>query len=233
MRADVHSHLLPGIDDGARDVEQTKCALRSMRECGIHYLAFTPHYYAFLQPLSVFLDQREMAWNTVRSLPEARDMHLTLGAEVYLTEEVFNYEDLKPLCYEGTDLMLTELETLDRFTPALERRLMRLTDDYAITPVLAHVDRYPFLIDDMELLSHLLDIGCLFQVNLDSFAPLFFRRKVFRLASDGMIHFLVQDVHQLPLTGKARTKLFATVEKRCSGLVEAADDLARSQIFIT
>lgn len=233
MRADVHSHLLPGIDDGARDVFQTRVALRSLSESGISYLAFTPHFYASEQPLPSFLEKRELAWNAVRDFPETQSLHVTLGAEVYLTEEVFNWEELRSLCYTGTDLMLTELETLDHFTPTMERRLIRLSEDYGITPVLAHIDRYPFLLGDPKLLFHLRCIGCLFQVNLDSFSFFFPRRKLFRLAEDGLIDFFGQDVHHLPITGKARTKLLSAIEKRCGGLMEEADDFARSKIFIS
>jgi protein-tyrosine phosphatase len=204
-----------------------------MKETGISHLAFTPHFYASEQSLSSFLEQRAFAWEAVQALPEAEGMHFTLGAEVYLTEDVLNIENLKPLCYANTDFMLTELETLDRFTPAMERRLIYLTVEHGLTPVLAHIDRYPFLIRDFELLLHLRDMGCLFQVNLDSFSYFFLRRRLVRLAKCGMVHLFGQDVHEFPVTGKERAKLLSVLERKCPGLMAVANAFACSEIFVS
>ncbi len=230
MRTDIHSHLLPGIDDGAADLAASRRGLSALTSVGITHLALTPHFYPMHTSFSHFLERREGAWQKLQTVPEAKNFVFSLGAEVYFTENLFNHHDLSSVCYRGTRLMLTELETKDHFTPVMEKNLICLIEDYGITPVLAHIERYPFL-HDRGLLSELRRMGCMFQLNLECFSSFLFRKKWIGLAETYVPVFLGQDVHHLPLTGKKREAIFDAWKKNRATFPAKADDLALSSIF--
>ncbi len=230
MQTDIHSHILCGIDDGAYKPAITQKALADLSREGVSFLGLTPHYYPSRKPMSHFLAQRKRAYEALLELPEAKKFRFALGAEVYFTETLFNYDDLLPLCYEGTRLMLTELEYGDLYTATTRRRLTRLVEDYRITPVLAHIDRYSYLLRDPTILTELRDIGCLFQVNLLSFSKFFTRRRLLRLARMNLWDFFGEDIHTAALTGEQRDRLLHKIGDEA--LFSRADALAKKKIFL-
>ena len=231
MFADVHSHVLCGIDDGARDLAETGRLLTELRAVGITHLAFTPHYYPHKRSLLSFEEKREKAYEAVKALPEAENFTFSLGAEVYLGETLFNNAALDSLCYEGTDFMLTELEYTPCFTDAARYRLLRLVEDYSVKPVLAHIDRYPFLWKNMDLLYDLKKMGCYFQVNLSAFKGFFTRMQVMKLYQNGFVDFLGGDVHRSVIPLAEKEKIFSRVEKKYPDFADRISREAVSQLF--
>ena len=207
MRTDVHSHLLPKIDDGAENEARSRALLEGMQKEGLTHLALTPHFYPYREAPSHFLEKRERAWKAFSSFSQGAGVCFSLGAEVYLTETLFNAEDLRPLCYENTELILTELPLEDHLTDRSRLLLRRLVHDRGMTPVIAHVDRYPYLVKSPWILEELAELGCLFQWNRESLLPYFSRRRVRELFREGFVHFFGGDVHRDLLPEKAKDKL--------------------------
>jgi len=232
VRVDLHSHLLYGMDDGSRTAEESGRILSALKKIGVRRLALTPHFYTYEQSLESFAEKRKKRFEAFSSLSEAADFQLTLGAEVYLTRELFNYEDLSPLCFAGTDCMLVELEYgADRFYDSFWERLDRLEGEYHITPVLAHIDRYDFLVKDPALLRKLKKMGCLFQVNFPSFSPFFQGRRLMNLAKKGLVDFFGSDSHRTPPTPQDWEKWEKKVEKSVPGLLRTAERRAAELFF--
>ena len=229
---DWHSHILPGMDDGSRSAAESSKLLMALKEIGVQRLALTPHFYTYEQPMEAFLKKREERFEAFSQLPEASEFQLTLGAEVYLTRELFNYEDLSPLCLAGTDCMLVELEYgATHFYDSFFERLDRLEGEYHITPVLAHIDRYDFLVKDPALLRKLKKMGCLFQVNFPSFGPFFQGRRLMGLAKKGLVDFFGSDSHRTPPSPQDWEKWEKKVEKSVPGLLRAAERRAAELFF--
>lgn len=233
MFADVHSHILFGIDDGARSIKETQQILRDMELSGITHLAFTPHYYPYKGSVDSFVRRRAGAFQAVAELPEAKGFVFSLGAEVHLGETLLNNSTLKPLCYEGTRYMLTELEYSSYFTDAMKYRLLRLIEDFDVIPVLAHIDRYPFLWKDPRLLEQLKKMGCCFQMNLSALDGFFSRRRAVRLYELGFLDFLGGDVHRKALPLAEKEKLFDRVERLHKGFLKKTSLEAKSRLFIS
>ncbi len=231
MFCDVHSHILCGIDDGARNIQETQGFLKLLQKSGITHLALTPHYYPYERSIASFLKRRERAFQALKALPEAKKFAFTLGAEVYLGETLLNNESLLPLCYEGTRYMLTELEYTCYFTDSAQYRLLRLIEDYDIIPVLAHIDRYPFLWKDMRLLEKLKRMGCCFQMNLSALQGFFSRHQAMRLYEKGFIDFLGEDTHQRVFSASEKEKLFLRVEKSHKNFGQKLSAKAVAELF--
>ena len=77
---DFHSHILPGIDDGARNLETSLAMLRQVSSQGVDYMIATPHFYASHDRVDAFLNRREDAYN---SLKEAYDAYEKAIADNY------------------------------------------------------------------------------------------------------------------------------------------------------
>ena len=79
---DWHSHLLPGIDDGSRDVEESLALLRMEAEQGVDTVVATPHFFADDGSVDSFVEQRQKSYETLRSAMPEGSPDIVLGAEV-------------------------------------------------------------------------------------------------------------------------------------------------------
>lgn len=194
---DFHTHILPGMDDGAATSEEALLILKALYRAGFTDVVLTPHYYSNREPLEVFVQRRRECMAALCG--DARGMtlpRLYTGAEVYLTSLLFNNGDLTPLTVNGNGrFMLVELPWDEKLSAATLADLERLVYGVGITPVLAHIERYPHIIKGKSLPA-LLEMGCRIQTNLQAFTVPTYRRRLKRLAENEQIDALGTDVHR-------------------------------------
>lgn len=196
---DVHCHILPGIDDGAQDIETSLKMIESLKNQGAKKILLTPHYYSDTISLDDFLRRRDASFNALmRELP-AGSPTLIPAAEVFISEFLFNNENIDELKIGNTNYVLIEHPFSSSFSEGSYDRLMNLYCDYGVRPVLAHIERYKALMDDIYKLEDYIDMGCLTQVNVSSFSdsPKKIKKKLFNLLDTGHIHLLGTDAHNL------------------------------------
>ena len=117
---DLHCHILPGIDDGARDVETAIALLSMEKEQGVDKIVFTPHFRCDDIGLDEFLEARDSAFNLLMdSLPSdlKSSFDFKLGAEVYFSPTLSRV-DFSKLCFTDTSYMLVELPFTSGVRPA-------------------------------------------------------------------------------------------------------------------
>lgn len=191
---DMHSHILPEIDDGAKTVKDSVWLLKKLKGQGVDHVCFTPHYLSQMESIDSFLQKRQTAFETLRPhIPKG--MNTTLGAEVYVTDLIFNNTDLLPLCYQNTSFMLVEFPYSSSFVNRSMRQLNMLINNYGITPVIAHIERYKNLIGNPEVMNELCRMGVLFQVNVNTFCRFTQKHKMLFLAKNDYVHLLGTDTH--------------------------------------
>ena len=85
---DFHTHILPGIDDGSRDIRMTEQMLEKEAAMGVTHVYATPHFYAHRANVNRFLERRQRSYAQVQELLERRSdlPKVTVGAEVYYFE---------------------------------------------------------------------------------------------------------------------------------------------------
>jgi protein-tyrosine phosphatase len=194
---DFHSHVLPELDDGAKDLETSVAMLEESKRQGVTTVVCTPHYYGRKHSPARFLEKRNKAYDLLLPhLPEG--MELKLGAEVFFTEDsVLSGEQIAQFCIEGTRYVMLELP----FTPKLSERLFeRLESFIAETdciPLIAHVDRYPAVWKDVGIISRLIDLGCLIQLNAEAFTAKGVDKIANVLLKKGMVHAVGTDMHNM------------------------------------
>ena len=184
---DFHAHILPGVDDGSKSVDESTKMLEQMQAQGIKCVVATPHFYANDESVDTFLARRAAAYEAVAHLPNRPK--ILLGAEVQLCKGLENLEQLPELCYEGTNVLLLELPPM--FSPKQHAHTLEcLLYECDLTVVLAHVDRY-----DTNLIDGLLSQGFLAQLNASAFCHFMSKRAALRRVKDGSVCALGSDLH--------------------------------------
>lgn len=145
---DLHTHILCGMDDGARDSQVSLRMLRQQQAQGVDTVVLTPHFYRYRESLQEFLERRERAVERLRrrldQLPEAEREALPrmiLGAEVAWVPNLADCRQLEKLCPNGSGYLLLELPYA-RWDSRLVDQVYDLMTATGLTPVLAHLDRY-------------------------------------------------------------------------------------------
>ena len=197
---DFHTHVLPGIDDGSRDIHMTRDMLMLEKEQGVDLVVATPHFYAHRTRVDQFLQKRENALNKVMALKsEEPDLpEIKVGAEVYYFTGIGRAEHIKELSIQGTDYLLLELP----FRPWDREVLTDIKELKArqrLKVILAHVERYRDMQKDKSLYEDVLDAGDIIQMNSGSFieAGMLKRRNMFKTADSGRRMILGSDCHNI------------------------------------
>ncbi len=196
LSIDMHSHLLPGIDDGAEDLEHSLKLIRALSRMGYDHLITTPHIMADLYPNTPDIIQEKL--EEVRSALKAEGMAVTLEAAAeYLMDEGFEalLEKEALLCMPGRRV-LVEMSFISA-PPKLDQYLFRMqTKGYR--PILAHPERYLFLREDFKKYEALKERGCEFQLNLLSLTGYYgkpVRENAAELLKAGLVDYLGTDLH--------------------------------------
>ena len=189
---DIHSHILPGMDDGCKTVEESLTLLRDSFAQGVRYLAATPHYYP-VESVEAFLERREKAWQSLQSRLEANMPQIILGAEVSFYTGLCYEERLPELCLGDTDCMLLEMP----FAPwegSVLKEVGSISMVRGITPIIAHIERY-LRYQNSDTVQKLLDRGALIQMNGENLLGAFGGHSGRKLLKKGLVQFLGSDCH--------------------------------------
>lgn len=214
---DIHTHILPSIDDGASDIDISILLLEALEEQGVTHIAFTPHFYTQYEDienrLAEFLEAREKAYKLVKE-NYTGSLTFTVGAEVHLSENILLIENLKDLCYRSTNYLLIEMPYNSSFSDEEIKILKEIISKHKIIPVLAHIERYPVALKNKELLSQLKEMGCIMQINTESLRGVFSKNKIIKLINEGYVALLGSDTHST-IRGCDYGMGFSVIEKKC------------------
>lgn len=194
MLIDLHSHVLPGIDDGAESMEEARETLRTARAQGFDAIVLTPHFYPEGDGVT-----REQVMDGMRQLePEAA----RLGLRLYPGMECFYHTKLPALLEAGEALTLAGGRyTLVEFAEDVSLKELRYglksVAECGCVPILAHYERYRCLMN-RKVLRELTREGALLQMNFDTIQRtygLFGRNPFLSHIREGMVSFMGSDTH--------------------------------------
>ena len=192
---DFHSHILPGIDDGSKDVDMSLKMVETLKNQGVDTICATSHFYATQRTPQRFLQRRQEAYEKLKAdLPENAP-RILLGAEVLFFPGISHMEELPQLCLQGTDLLLLEMP-FEPWSEYMIREVTELARSRCFTVLLAHIERYYFK-QPVSVWDSFLDNDILMQSNADFFLPFGTRHKALRLLKEGRIHLLGTDCHNM------------------------------------
>lgn len=194
---DFHSHVLPSIDDGAKDAEEAKGMLEAAKEQGVTIVLLTPHYYGQRRSPKQFLELRQKAYEEIRAIaPEG--ISLVQGAEVHFAEDgVVSFADICSLAIENTKSVLIEFPFLAAWTKDPLERIREFVAETGYTPILAHVERYHAFQKNPQRMTDFVEAGCLLQVNTEAFLGKETKNFAFAMLKKGLVHCLGTDMHDV------------------------------------
>lgn len=198
---DFHTHILPNIDDGANSLEESLALIDSLQSQGVTDIVLSPHFYPDQQSCEQFLDSRDESFKILLDNYKSENkVNLFLGAEVYCNEYLLIARNLHPLCIKGTSLMLLELPLSKKLPNEVWNIISKLSSHHGITPVIAHADRYPFVMKSpISTLKKLIEYGCIIQFGCDAFTSKSDLCKILECVDAGKVHVIGSDCHNTRL----------------------------------
>lgn len=214
---ETHCHILPGIDDGSPDVATSVKMIHRLQAQGCKAIILTPHYYSDSISYQDFIKRRDHALAQLREALTDDAPALYPAAEVYISKYLFNYDNLDGICIGNTRYALIEHPFTCDFSQDIYDRLLNLTYDYNIKPILAHIERYSALMSDEGLLDEYIKAGCLVQVNISSFsdASRGTRKKLLKYLDAGRVHLIGSDCHNLDTRAPVYEDGIKMIVKKC------------------
>ncbi len=218
---DLHSHILPGVDDGSKDWEMTMQMLQMIYDQGVRHIVATPHNYP---------GQKKQDNEKIRALAEevnqrakqiASDFEVLCGNEVLYRRGIpQEIEDNHVLTLADSRYLLVEFYPDERYDDVYQGLRELIESGYR--PVIAHMERVHALFEKEENIWEVIKLGALVQVNTKSLMGGLFDRRSARLRKymeNGMIHFLGSDCHntaeRAPLMEDCIEKLRKKLPESC------------------
>ena len=195
---DFHSHILPGIDDGSHNVDESIALLRMEAEQGINHVVATPHFYPQHDTPERFLKRRAEAERILREEMQAHAgmPQLSIGAEVYFFNGISNSDAISELTIDRKRCILIEMPPLP-WTNAMYRELEGLYGKQGLLPIIAHIDRYIGRFRTYGIPDRLAQMPVLVQANAEFFLKKSTSSMALRMLKKNQIHLLGSDCHNL------------------------------------
>lgn len=194
---DVHSHILPAFDDGAKDETTALQMLASSAAMGVTEIVSTSHCYPYSsEDAEGFLKRRDEAYE--RLLEKAAEINaeiprIRLGCELHLTCDLSQMQSLNKLCISGTDYLLLEMPSSPWSDTILD--IVYKLSISGIRPIIAHMERN--LDQKREFLSAIFSLDVLFQINAESLGISKLKKPIDKLFENKLVHMVGSDMHNM------------------------------------
>lgn len=191
---DFHSHILPGIDDGSKDLETSLEMLRMSAAQGVTDMVATPHFYASKEGFETYLEKRIHAFETLCASRTPDMPRIRLGAEVAFFKGISQAEKIEELAEQTGRILLLEMPFME-WTDRDIQEVERMASCGRYTLMLAHLERYMGMSENKKKLKQLLEFPAVVQINAESLLDWKKRGKLVRMFRKGQAEVLGSDCH--------------------------------------
>lgn len=195
---DLHTHILPGMDDGAKDVETSLAMLALEWEQRVRGVALTPHFYRDEERPERFFARRQRAWeHLLRGIEQSGTPcpDLVLGAEVAWVPGMNRWDELDRFCIGKSRYLLLELPD-HTWQSSMFDQIYDMMDSGGVTPVLAHLERY-FRGQKPDHIRELLKMGVPVQISAEPLLHMVQRFSLLQKIRGNSNCMLISDCHNL------------------------------------
>lgn len=216
IKVDIHSHLIPSIDDGAKNIQDSIELIKGLRDLGYQKIITTPHVYTDYYPNSSEVIKNGHQFVQSVLVKQGIDISLEVAAEYFIDEHFLDLLSKKSLLTFGGNFVLIEMSFYSEYPRILDVIFkMRLA---GYSPILAHPERYLYYSNDIFKLKEIKETGCRLQLNLLSLTQ-HYGKDVYKLATkllkEGMYDHCGTDTHNQnhiqKLTSLKNTRLDSSV----------------------
>ncbi len=207
MLFDIHSHILPKVDDGSDSLETSVKLLEMMKAQGITDVLATPHFYPSEMNLERFETKIEKAYLALKQEVKDKDLpRIYLGCELLYFKGLGTVSSLEQFCLNNSEYMLLEL-TDGNIGSTLFKDLDMIINHWGITPIIAHIERYFKAKEYKNLIKYVKKENLPIQLNTESVTSSYYGKAVKKLLKDNLFIVLGTDTHSVehrpPLMDKA------------------------------
>ncbi len=193
---DIHTHILPEIDDGSENIETSIEQLKLMQEVGVEGVVCTPHFLRnnWHNTADIISEKFELLQNAISE--NNINIKLYQAAEVYLDEKSLQTIKEENFNIAGTKYVLVET-SMQEFPANLYEILFQLVKD-GFSPILAHPERYSTICNNIELAEEMMHKNVYLQLNAGSFLGYYgkhIRKTAWKMLERGYVHFVASDNH--------------------------------------
>ena len=192
---DIHTHILPGMDDGSSSLEESLAMARESARQGVRLLAATPHFYATQENPASFLQRREKSLALLESAWQEGFPTLLVGAEVRYFDGISRVEKIAHLTLDHTRILLLEMP-FTSWSRRMVEEVVELQRSRGLQVLLAHVERY-MKDQDSQVWETFRQNGVWMQCNANFFLRWQTKRKAQALFKKGEIQMLGSDTHNM------------------------------------
>ena len=209
---DLHSHLIPGIDDGSKNMDESLEMLRAMQDLGYRRVITTPHVMS-----DAYQNSTRMIVNGLRLLREAAlsegiKIEIEAAAEYYMDEELIARLERKDILTIGGEYLLFETSYISK--PLNFEEIVYEIQARGYKALLAHPERYRYITDPQKEFEEMKELGIFLQLDINSLGGYYgkqAKKHALVLSESGLIDFLGSDVHRIRQVGFLE-KVFASPE---------------------
>ena len=192
---DIHTHILPGMDDGSVSLEERLAMAKASARQGVRLLAATPHFYATQEDPNSFLRRREKSLALLESAWQDSFPTLLVGAEVRYFDGISRVEKIAHLTLDHTRILLLEMP-FTSWSRRMVEEVVELQRSRGLQVLLAHVERY-LKDQDGQVWETFRQNGVWMQCNANFFLRWQTKRKAQALFKKGEIQMLGSDTHNM------------------------------------
>lgn len=194
---DVHSHILPRLDDGPEHIETSLKMLEEEYRQNVETVICTPHC-KDIENISIdeFIAKRNRRAQELRQFAKEKGVtipDLRLGAEVLLNCDLSEINGIEKLAIEGTRYILVEMPYSTAWYDWMFDSIYALIAHCNLIPVIAHIERYPHV--DKKKMNKLAAMDVYFQINAESILDKKMRKYVLKMVEKDAIHLMGSDCH--------------------------------------
>lgn len=211
---DIHCHLLYGVDDGAKTIEESVEMLKDAKSQGIQMMILTPHYRhgMFAYPI----DKIEEHFQKLKPYAEQIGIQIFLGCEYHVNSQIVqSFDTGRCHTLADTKYVLTEYSHQSEFS-----YIHKMTEElilHGYIPVIAHVERYRCMVENLDRAAELQDMGAMIQMNADAILGLEgwgVKRYCKKMLQEGLVDIVASDSHGIKERVSHMSKCYDLIAKK-------------------
>jgi len=192
---DIHAHILPAVDDGAKNLEASITLLENMKQQGITHVIATPHFYPHSDTIEDFKARVASSLLLLNEL-STNLPNIILGCELFYFNGISKSEYIHDFTINKSRYILLEPDPYE-LTSGLMEEILYLKNELGIIPIIAHIERYHKTRGFRAFLKFVKENKILTQVNASSFFDKSYTRTLKKLFKNGIVTFVATDTHSL------------------------------------
>ncbi len=195
---DIHSHILPDVDDGAKDLETSIELLKLLKEQGVTAVIATPHFYPSYDNAEEYVEKINAVYNQLKDAVAGQDLpRVFLGCELRYFGGISKSQSIDQFTIKGTDCLLLELPYGAPITKLVLEDIIALSENSGFRVILAHIERYYKVKGFKKLLKLISDGYATAHINADGMTSKEEAKICEKLIKGGYISFVASDTHSV------------------------------------